>query len=94
MYHHLSVLRALISFLLPPALIHSEDLLDPVSYSPENILTREVAIVGGGSGGVYSAVRLQDYNKSVLIIEKNNYLGAMPRPTTTQTTTLLSALAY
>ena len=44
-------------------------------YDPQDVITTDVAVVGGGSAGVYTAVRLQDYNKSTLIIEKNNYLG-------------------
>lgn len=36
---------------------------------------RDVAIVGGGASGAYSAVRLrEDYNLSVVLIEKSNNL--------------------
>ena len=48
---------------------------DPSSYDSQDVIIRDVAVVGGGSAGVYTAVRLQDYGKSVVIIEKNNYLG-------------------
>ena len=48
---------------------------DAASYDPQDVITTDVAVVGGGSAGVYSAVRLQDYNKSIVIIEKNDYLG-------------------
>ena len=48
---------------------------DPAAYDANDVLSTDVAIVGGGSAGVYSAVRLQDYNRSVIIIEKNDYLG-------------------
>jgi len=48
---------------------------DPTSYDPQDVITTDVAVVGGGSAGVYTAVRLQDYNKSIVIIEKNSYLG-------------------
>ena len=45
------------------------------SYDPQDVITTDVAVVGGGAAGVYAAVRLQGYNKSVVIIEKNDYLG-------------------
>lgn len=48
---------------------------DPASYDSEDIIITDVAIVGGGSAGVYSAIRLQDYNKSIVVVEKNGYLG-------------------
>ena len=48
---------------------------DPTAYNPEDVIVTDVAVVGGGSAGVYTAVRLQDYNKSIVIIEKNDYLG-------------------
>ena len=48
---------------------------DASSYDPQDVIRTDVAVVGGGSSGVYTAVRLQDYNKTVVIIEKNNYLG-------------------
>lgn len=48
---------------------------DTTSYDPQDVITTDVAVVGGGSAGVYTAVRLQDYNKSIVIIERNDYLG-------------------
>lgn len=38
-------------------------------------ITRDVAIIGGGAAGSYAAVRLrQDYNVSVVLIEKEAVL--------------------
>ena len=48
---------------------------DTASYNAQNIIRKDVVVVGGGSSGVYTAVRLKDYGKSVTIIEKNNYIG-------------------
>ena len=48
---------------------------DPTLYDPQDVITTDVAVVGGGSAGVYTAVRLQDNNKSIVIIEKNDYIG-------------------
>lgn len=45
------------------------------SFSPEDIIERDVAIIGGGSAGTYTAVRLRDYGKSVVIVEKKNVIG-------------------
>ncbi|KAJ5102436.1 hypothetical protein NUU61_004658 [Penicillium alfredii] len=50
--------------------------LDEIDYSPEDIITRDVAIVGGGASGTYAAVRLQqDLRKSVVVVERKNVLG-------------------
>ena len=48
---------------------------DATLYNPQDVITTDVAVVGGGSAGVYTAVRLQDHNKSTVIIEKNDYIG-------------------
>jgi NADPH-dependent glutamate synthase beta subunit-like oxidoreductase len=35
------------------------------------IITRDVAIIGGGASGSYAAVRLrEDYKKSIVVVEK------------------------
>ena len=35
-----------------------------------------VVVIGGGATGTYAAVRLrEDYNKTVMVIEKNSILG-------------------
>ncbi|KAF6823866.1 amine oxidase [Colletotrichum plurivorum] len=40
------------------------------------IIERDVVILGGGTSGAHAAVRLrEDYNKSVVIVEKQNLLG-------------------
>ena len=38
-------------------------------------IERDVVVIGGGSSGTYSAVRLQAMGKSVALIEKQNRLG-------------------
>lgn len=47
----------------------------PDSYKPHDVLYRDVAIIGGGSAGSYSAVRLVDHNLSVAVIEPKAQLG-------------------
>ncbi|KAF2104018.1 flavin-containing superfamily amine oxidase [Rhizodiscina lignyota] len=44
-------------------------------FHEEKILTRDVCIIGGGSSGTYSAIRLQQLGKSVALIEKEPVLG-------------------
>jgi phytoene dehydrogenase-like protein len=46
-------------------------------FSAENIITRDVLVVGGGSGGTYTATRLQQEGKSVAVVEKELILGGM-----------------
>ncbi|KAK7923588.1 amine oxidase- flavin-containing superfamily [Apiospora marii] len=48
---------------------------DPAEYDPRDVYRRDVVIVGGGSSGVYSSMRLRDHGKSVLVIEKRDTLG-------------------
>jgi hypothetical protein len=45
------------------------------TYSCNNVITRNVAVIGGGSGGTYTAVHLGDYNQSVVVIEQTDRLG-------------------
>ncbi|EME82563.1 uncharacterized protein MYCFIDRAFT_9246, partial [Pseudocercospora fijiensis CIRAD86] len=39
------------------------------------VITRDVAILGGGPSGTYAAVGLRDKGKSVVIVEKEAVLG-------------------
>ncbi|KAF2139472.1 uncharacterized protein K452DRAFT_290019 [Aplosporella prunicola CBS 121167] len=51
------------------------DQFDPDSYAAEDIITREVAVIGGGNSGTYGAIRLTDLNQSVVVVEKQELLG-------------------
>jgi hypothetical protein len=45
-------------------------------FSAQDIITKDVCIIGGGATGTYSAVRLrEDMGKSVAVIERQNNLG-------------------
>jgi hypothetical protein len=39
------------------------------------VIERDVVVIGGGSSGTYTAVRLTDLGKSVLVVEKTDRLG-------------------
>ncbi|KAL9636721.1 MAG: hypothetical protein Q9204_002145 [Flavoplaca sp. TL-2023a] len=49
--------------------------LDPANFSPEDVITRDVCVIGGGCSGAYNALRLQDFGKSVVVVEKRGKLG-------------------
>ena len=48
--------------------------IDESKFKPEDIVTRDVAIVGGGASGTYAAVRLKDQGKTVALIERDDHL--------------------
>ena len=49
--------------------------LDPMYFAPEDVITKDVCIIGGGSSGTYTAIRLRDFNKNVVVVEAKNRLG-------------------
>lgn len=51
------------------------DEFSPESYSADNVIHADVAIIGGGSAGSYSAVRLVDHGLSVAVVEPKGQLG-------------------
>jgi hypothetical protein len=54
---------------------NSSPSFDPAHYAPESVLTRDVCVIGGGSSGVYTAIRTKDSNKSVVVVEQKGRLG-------------------
>lgn len=51
------------------------------SVNTPKVIDRDVIIIGGGAAGSHAAFRLQqDYNKSVILIEKQSILVSLPRP--------------
>jgi hypothetical protein len=58
---------------LPTA--RAEIQIDPSTFEPEDIIERDVAIIGGGASGAHAAFRLvEDFGKSVVVVEKESLL--------------------
>jgi ribulose 1,5-bisphosphate synthetase/thiazole synthase len=54
---------------------------DALSDSSCSTLRVDVAVVGGGASGAYAAVRLkEDYNKTIVLIEKERRLVSFLSP--------------
>ncbi|KAL8789577.1 MAG: hypothetical protein Q9195_006754 [Heterodermia aff. obscurata] len=53
----------------------SEANLDLASFEPQDVISKDVCIVGGGCSGVYTTIRLEDFDESVVVIEKRHTLG-------------------
>ena len=49
--------------------------LNTENFPPADIIQRDVCIIGGGSSGTYTAIRLRDFQKSVVVIEPRAKLG-------------------
>lgn len=49
--------------------------IDESTFAPADIITKDVAIIGGGGSGTYAAVRLrEDLNVSIVVIESQDRL--------------------
>ena len=42
---------------------------------PQNILTVDVCVIGGGAAGTYAAIKSKDLNKTVAVVEQQDQLG-------------------
>ncbi|KUI53251.1 Beta-cyclopiazonate dehydrogenase [Cytospora mali] len=51
------------------------DLFDPAGYADNDVITRDVVVVGGGATGTYGALNLLSRGKSVVVVEKEAVLG-------------------
>jgi hypothetical protein len=71
----MSVLKVLRFACVSFALGVTADQFDPKSYASKDVITRDVAVIGGGSTGTYAAVNLQNLGKSIVLVEKENVLG-------------------
>jgi ribulose 1,5-bisphosphate synthetase/thiazole synthase len=61
--------------LLAATLVSVSSAIEESSFLPENIITKDVVIIGGGASGTYAAVRLrEDLNTSIVVIEEQDHL--------------------
>lgn len=44
-------------------------------FKKDDVITVDVAVIGGGSTGTYAAVKLRDAGKSIVVIERDDHLG-------------------
>ena len=49
--------------------------INPAAYPASATITRDICIIGGGSTGTYSAIRLADSGKNIVVVEANDRLG-------------------
>ena len=47
----------------------------PGNSHTEDVITRDICVIGGGAAGTYAAIRLGDMKKSVIVIEHMDRLG-------------------
>ncbi|KAI4691302.1 uncharacterized protein J4E84_003593 [Alternaria hordeiaustralica] len=73
--HHKRSTAVLLASLLTSPTISTAPKHHPSSFHPSAIITRDVAIIGGGSSGTHAAITLKDFNKSVIVVEIKNRLG-------------------
>lgn len=59
----------------PIASANKRDLFDAKNYLSSDVIIRDVAVIGGGSSGTYSAINLQLLGQSVAVVERDDYLG-------------------
>ena len=73
------ILNKLLPFFLSPTLpalpTASPAIFNTSAWPPSSIITRDICIIGGGSTGTYSAIRLSDSNNTVVVIEADPRLG-------------------
>jgi hypothetical protein len=69
------LLLAVLAIVLPASTAPTSCKVNGKKYDVNTVLTKDIAIIGGGSAGTYSAIRLRDSGKSVVVIEGTDRLG-------------------
>ena len=70
-----SVLFSSVAFLITATLVLTSSRFDASSYAEEDVMTRDIIVVGGGASGTYAAINLGDMGKSVVLVERAGRLG-------------------
>ncbi|MCJ1318616.1 hypothetical protein MMC15_003946 [Xylographa vitiligo] len=58
-----------------PSTDTNSSIFEAQSYHSSNIITIDVAVIGGGSSGTYGAIKLKDMGRSVVVVEQHDVLG-------------------
>ncbi|KAJ5651933.1 hypothetical protein N7507_009359 [Penicillium longicatenatum] len=69
----LSILIGMVHWGVQPA--SAQDIFQPSHYASNNVVVRDVAVIGGGSSGTYGAINLHKLGQSVVVVEKEAILG-------------------
>lgn len=64
---------AMLALVLLAASVFAHTIHDS-QFKPKDIITKDVAVIGGGASGTYAAIRLKDKGKTVALIEQKNHL--------------------
>src|SRR3569833_3234801 len=64
--------------------------IDESQFKAADIISRDVAIIGGGAAGAYSDVRIRDSGKTVAVIEKSSHLVSSRRQSGTATAPVMT----
>ncbi|KAG6995604.1 FAD-dependent oxidoreductase dbaF [Physcia stellaris] len=72
---HQHILSVVCSGLLFAFRANAKDLFDPRGYASKDVITRDVAVIGGGASGTFGAINLRRLGKSVMMIERDAQLG-------------------
>ena len=68
-------LLSLCSIFVLATIIVAAPAIDIAAYSSSSIIRRDVCIIGGGSSGTYTAIRLRDSGKTVAVVESRDRMG-------------------
>jgi 2-polyprenyl-6-methoxyphenol hydroxylase-like FAD-dependent oxidoreductase len=72
-------LLGFLSLLSPSVVVSAAASINESTFAPCDVIEKDIAIIGGGSSGTYAAVRLrEDYNKSIIVVEKTDRLVCVP----------------
>ena len=67
-------------------LVGASGKFDPALYAEEDVITRDVIVVGGGASGTYTSITLGDMGKSVVLVDRAGQLGGHVNTYTDSTT--------
>jgi phytoene dehydrogenase-like protein len=70
-----SISVAIVALLYPVFAAPTSATVNGQTYSIDSSIIKDVVIIGGGSGGTYSAISIRDSGKSIVVVEATDRLG-------------------